>query len=70
MLKYQGGGFFHGVPARDLSDEEVEALGGDVKAALLRSGLYVEDKGKPQPAENKQGAGPSENKGGVNNARN
>lgn len=66
MLKYVGGGHLLGVPARDLSDEEAAAYGLET---LLASGLYVEEKSKPRPAENKMGAGPTENKGEVNNAR-
>lgn len=63
-LTYVGGGFFAGVPARDLTEEEAKQYG---RAQLLRSGLYVEagpdePKAKPQPAENKQAAGPQENK--------
>lgn len=61
-LRYVGGGFFAGVPARDLTAEEAEKFG---RAMLLRSGLYVAvepDKGKPAPAENKIAAGPQENK--------
>lgn len=41
-LKYVGGGFLPGVPARDLSAEEVELHGG--AKALIASGLYVEEK--------------------------
>lgn len=41
-LKYVGGGFLPGVPARDLSAEETEQHGG--AQALIASGLYVEDK--------------------------
>ena len=68
MLKYAGGGYVLGVPARDLSDEEADAYG---REALLASGLYVEEKSKPRPAENKMGAGPSENKSEVmSDARN
>ncbi len=67
MLRYVGGGYFAGVPARDLSDEEADAFG---RAMLLRSGLYVEEKSKPRPAENKGGVGPSENKSEVSDARN
>lgn len=64
-LRYIGGGFFAGVPARDLTAEEADKFG---RAQLLRSLLYVEDeadtpgKGKPRPAENKLAAGPQENK--------
>lgn len=36
-LKYLGGGYLPGVPARDLSAEEVESFGIDM---LLASGLY------------------------------
>jgi len=44
MLKYVGrGAFLIGVPARDLTDEEIEQLGLD-KKALIKSGLYKEDK--------------------------
>lgn len=60
-LKYIGGGFFQGVPARDLTDEEAQRYG---RAQLLRSGLYVEAD-KPKAAENKQAAGPQENKSEV-----
>ena len=38
MLKYIGDGFIVGIPARDLSDEEVEQLGGE--KYLVRTGLY------------------------------
>ena len=65
-LRYVGGGFFHGVPARDLTGEEADKYG---RLILLRSQLYVEieeedapGKGKPKPAENKIAAGPQENK--------
>lgn len=57
-LIYVGGGFYHGVPARDLTEEEAKRFG---RALLLRSGLYVEAE-KPKAAENKQAAGPQENK--------
>lgn len=39
MLKYKGGGFIAGVPARNLTDEEVKTYG---KKRLLDSGLYEE----------------------------
>lgn len=41
-LSYVGGGFLPGVPARDLTAEEVELYGG--AKVLIASGLYVEDK--------------------------
>jgi hypothetical protein len=39
-MKYIGGGFLQGVPARDLTEEEVRKYG---KSRLLQSGLYIED---------------------------
>jgi hypothetical protein len=44
MLKYIGGGFLRGVPARDLKDFEVEKFG---YSYLVRSGLYVPEKQEP-----------------------
>lgn len=41
-LKYIGQSFLPGVPARDLTAEEVEEHGG--AKALIASGLYVEEK--------------------------
>ena len=62
-LIYVGGGYFAGVPARDLTEEEADRYG---REKLLRSGLYVEaEQSKPKPAENKAAAGPKENKGEV-----
>ena len=40
MLIYKGGGYLVGVPARNLTDKEVEQYGKD---RLLQSGLYIED---------------------------
>ena len=39
-MKYIGGGFLQGVPARDLTEDEVRKYG---KSRLLQSGLYIED---------------------------
>lgn len=39
MLRYIGKGFITGVPARNLTDEEVSRFN---KRRLLESGLYVE----------------------------
>ena len=48
MLKYVGkGAFLIGVPAHDLSDEEIEKRGLD-KEALIKSGLYEEVQPKPK----------------------
>ena len=60
-LIYVGGGFYHGVPARNLTEEEAEHYG---RAKLIRSGLYV-PAAKPKAAEDKKAAGPQENKGEV-----
>ena len=37
---YQGGGFLHGIPKRDLTDEEWQALDKTQQDAALASGLY------------------------------
>ncbi len=50
-LKYIGNSFIPDIPARDLSDEEVERLGG--AAALIATGLYAEDK-EVKPAAGKK----------------
>lgn len=44
-LKYLGNAFLPGVPARDLTEAEVEQYGG--VAALVASGVYAEDSDKP-----------------------
>lgn len=41
MLRYLGGGFLRGVPARDLKDFEVLKYG---YSYLVRSGLYAPEK--------------------------
>jgi hypothetical protein len=41
MLKYIGGGFIPGVPARDLTEEEAKQYGG--RLALIRTGRYKSD---------------------------
>ena len=38
MLKWNGTGFLPGIPARDLTDEEVKEFGGEKK--LIATGLY------------------------------
>ena len=56
-LRYTGAGrgaFLAGVPARDLTTDEVERLGG--RSFLLASGLYV------TAGEDKKSAGPKEDK--------
>lgn len=37
MMKYTGNGWLHGIPARDLTDEEVKKFG---EKRLIESGLY------------------------------
>lgn len=71
-LNYKGGGSLAGIPARDLSDDEVKRFG---KKRLLESGLYYEPKrktkskpkkpedlvlDKPGPEANKKADGPAE----------
>jgi hypothetical protein len=58
MLIYTGPGYVVGVPARNLTDEEVERYGKDY---LLTLGIYKEP-AKPKAAENKVEHGPAENK--------
>lgn len=50
MLKYNGKGFLTGVPARDLTDDEVNQFGKD---KLLKSGLYTEE-GKERSKKSKR----------------
>jgi len=50
MLRYIGAGaWFFGVPARDLTEDEVTTLPIS-RVALLESGLYVAVDGEPTPA--------------------
>lgn len=42
--------YFPGVPARDLDDDEVKALGADLRKSVLKSGIY-EDTGKTEKKE-------------------
>lgn len=46
MLKYTGNGFMPGVPARDLTEDEVKQYG---RARLLRTGLYSEVSRRTKP---------------------
>jgi len=59
MMKYLGNGFLIGVPARDLTQAEVEALGID-PAELLASGLYAEKAGRKKTAVDGQKDGGDE----------
>lgn len=55
MLKYNGRGFLHGIPARDLTPKEAEKYGG--VDALVQSGLYEIIESKPkkqQPPQTRQ----------------
>jgi hypothetical protein len=50
MLRYTGGGCggsLPGIPARDLTDQEVDRLGGET--SLLATGLYEKDKHEKPP---------------------
>lgn len=41
-VKYLGGGFLHGIPARDLTDDEWQALTKEQRETAVASGLYQE----------------------------
>jgi hypothetical protein len=62
MLKYVGNGSLADIPARDLTDDEVERFG---EAFLLSTGLYVKVEVKQSKAlhENKNLQPESEDKG-------
>jgi hypothetical protein len=63
MLKYVGNGdFIPGIPARDLSDDEVNRFGG--KRKLVATGLYAEVKSARLGTENKMLTPESEDKEG------
>jgi hypothetical protein len=64
MLKYLGNGFLKKVPARDLTKEEVEALGVDPDA-LVESGLYemTGDGGPKTGKEKTEDRGPETEEG-------
>jgi hypothetical protein len=58
MLKYVGKSFIPGIPARDLTDEEVKQYGGETK--LVATGLYKKArKNNPKETE-KQADGSAE----------
>ena len=46
-LKYVGSGFLPGVPAKDLTPEQVELYGGE--KTLIASGLYEREKKSVEP---------------------
>ena len=52
MYKYAGNGWIHGVPARDLSDEEAKKYG---IIQLIDSGLYIRVKTIADKREVKDG---------------
>jgi hypothetical protein len=80
MLHYIGKGGIAGIPAKDLSDEEVKKAGesllaiglseqelkdaGGAEGFLVSSGLYKKAGSKPAPMEDKLEIGPVENKDG------
>ncbi len=53
MVKFKGDGrqFFYGIPTRDLTDEEWQALTADDRKAALASGLYEKVEEKPVKAK-------------------
>lgn len=80
MIRYIGLGFIPGIPARDISESELSELersvwrvmqianpglkGRRLKAHLLESGQYVEEKAGRGPGEDKAVVPMSENKEG------
>lgn len=61
FLKYVGGGYFPGIPARDLTYDEARQYG---VSKLTGSGLYerASSPQKPKPSSDKSLTGASENK--------
>lgn len=53
MLKYLGGGYIPGIPARDLTDKEVQKFGNEL---LVSTGLYA----PPEPAKSARVQRPKE----------
>lgn len=53
MYKYKGGAFLVGVPARDLTEEEVQKLSKDLQEVVKKGNLYelVEEKRKNQKVQ-------------------
>lgn len=45
---YKGGGYFAGVPARDMSAEEWARLPKEIREAALKAGLYALEKAKSE----------------------
>jgi len=50
MIRYLGGGFLHGIPARDLTVDEWQALSDEQRETAVASGLYQEPE-KPAKKE-------------------
>jgi len=59
MLRYIGKGYLVGVPAKNLTSEEVEKYG---KRRLLESGLYIEIKKSRKETRIEAGSSPAEDK--------
>jgi hypothetical protein len=60
MLKYNGNGFLAGIPARDLTDDEVKQFG---EKELLATGLYSKEEEKPVQETEKKEVKHGRNKG-------
>jgi len=62
MLRYIGNGYIPGIPARDLSEEEIKRLPLN-RAALVESGLYFDrvpvkiDLAAPMPKQHRKRGG-------------
>jgi len=55
-ITYSGKNFIQGIPARDLTQEEWDALPDEVKELAVSSGVYkVESKPAPKVVQSKEG---------------
>jgi hypothetical protein len=45
-VKFLGGGYFIGIPARDLTEDEWNAIPKDEQKAILKSGIYTLEEDK------------------------
>ncbi len=51
MLKYNGKGYYPGVPTRDLTDEEVEKYGGEKFLLSISPKIYEKEKPVKKPVK-------------------
>lgn len=63
MYEFEGPGFYPGIPARDLDDEDWARMFPWQKEIVERSEFYVKKGSKPVPKENKVSKPRTESKG-------